>query len=225
MWVRPRFADTGAAVDTGQSVDVALVARLRAGDERALEGIYERYGRAAYSLALRITRDPAVAEEVVQEVFLKVWRHPERYDPTRSPFSTWFLSVTHHRAIDEVRARRLVVPPSPERDKEMAVVIDDTVNLESLSWLREQRTTIRVALNDLPSAQRDAIELAYFGGLTQREISDRIGEPLGTVKTRMRLALRKLRGALESLAEPEISRMTSHGREPAAGQVSRSGNA
>jgi RNA polymerase sigma-70 factor (ECF subfamily) len=189
-------------VDYALARDEDLVGRLIERDERALERLYDRYGRATYSLVLKMLRDPARAEEVSQEVFLKLWRRPESYVAGRGSFATWLLSVAHHRAVDELRARRhevysLVSDESPPRE-----LIDDGTDLADGAWLREQRAAVRTALATLPPSQRQAVELAYFAGLTQREISERLGEPLGTVKTRIRLAMQKLRACLTELNEP-----------------------
>jgi RNA polymerase sigma-70 factor (ECF subfamily) len=188
-------------VDYVLASDEDLVARLLLKDERALERLYDRYGRATYSLVLKMLRDPARAEEVSQEVFLKLWRRPESYVRGRGAFATWLLSVAHHRAVDELRARRrevysLVVDEGPPRE-----LIDDGTDLADGAWIREQRAAVRAALATLPPSQRQAVELAYFAGLTQREIAERLGEPLGTVKTRIRLAMQKLRAALTEVAE------------------------
>jgi RNA polymerase sigma-70 factor (ECF subfamily) len=184
-------------VDYARALDEELIGLVAQRDERALERLYEKYGRAIYSLVLRMLRDPGRAEEVAQEVFLKVWRRPTSYVAGRGPFATWLLSVAHHRAVDELRARRHEPLPIDGPD---ADIPDDAEDLDELAWLRERRGAIRHALTALPDAQRAAIELAYFGGLTQREIADRLGQPLGTIKTRMRLAMQKLRGSLTDLA-------------------------
>jgi RNA polymerase sigma-70 factor (ECF subfamily) len=187
-------------VDYARALDEELIGLVAKRDERALERLYERYGRAIYSLVFRMLRDPGRAEEVAQEVFLKVWRRPTSYVAGRGPFATWLLSVAHHRAIDELRARRHQPLPIDGPDGPGADVVDGGDDLDELAWLRERRSAIRGALATLPPAQRAAIELAYFGGLTQRQIADRLGEPLGTIKTRMRLAMQKLRGSLTDLA-------------------------
>jgi RNA polymerase sigma-70 factor (ECF subfamily) len=187
-------------VDYARALDEELIGLVAQRDERALERLYERYGRAIYSLVFRMLRDPGRAEEVAQEVFLKVWRRPTSYVAGRGPFATWLLSVAHHRAIDELRARRHQPLPIDGPDGPGADVVDEGDGLDELTWLRERRSAVRGALTTLPAPQRAAIELAYFGGLTQREIADRLGEPLGTIKTRMRLAMQKLRGSLTDLA-------------------------
>jgi RNA polymerase sigma-70 factor (ECF subfamily) len=187
-------------VDYARALDEELIGLVAQRDERALERLYEKYGRAIYSLVLRMLRDPGRAEEVAQEVFLKVWRRPTSYVAGRGPFVTWLLSVAHHRAVDELRARRHEPLRIDGPDGAGADMPDEGDDLDELAWLRERRGAIRHALKALPDAQRAAIELAYFGGLTQREIADRLGQPLGTIKTRMRLAMQKLRGSLTDVA-------------------------
>lgn len=190
MWALP-------ILDYARALDEELVGLIAERDERALERLYEKYGRAIYSLVLRMLRDPARAEEISQEVFLKVWRRPESYAPGRGLFVTWLLSVAHHRAIDDLRARRHETVAIDENGG--LEIMDGAADLADVAWMGERRVAIRAALGGLPGPQRHAVELAYFGGLTQREISDRLGEPLGTIKTRMRLAMHKLRVSLADL--------------------------
>jgi RNA polymerase sigma-70 factor (ECF subfamily) len=203
-------------VDYLQARDEDLVGRLLSRDERALERLYDRYGRATYSLVLKMLRDPARAEEISQEVFLKLWRRPESYVAGRGAFATWLLSVAHHRAIDELRTRRHEIYPLGDDDNPPRELIDDGSDLADAAGLREQRVAVRSALATLPASQRQAIELAYFAGLTQREIADRLGEPLGTVKTRVRLAMQKLRLVLTEVGELNGS---FNGHHPMAAEV------
>ena len=189
-------------MDYALARDEELVGRLTERDERALERLYDRYGRATYSLVLKMLRDPARAEEVSQEVFLKLWRRPESYVPGRGAFATWLLSVAHHRAVDELRTRRHEIFSLGSDDTPPRELIDDGSDLADGAWVREQRAAVRAALATLPATQRQAVELAYFAGLTQREIAERLGEPLGTVKTRIRLAMQKLRAILVDLEQP-----------------------
>jgi len=186
-------------VDYAQARDEELVERLADRDERALERLYERYGRAVYSLVLKMLREPARAEEIAQEVFLKLWRRPSSYVAGRGTFATWLLSVAHHRTVDELRARRHETLPLGDGANGTPELVDDAPDLAEHAWLREQRRAVRLALATLPVSQRQAIEMAYFMGLTQREIADRLGEPLGTIKTRMRLGMHKLRDCLDGL--------------------------
>jgi RNA polymerase sigma-70 factor (ECF subfamily) len=180
--------------DAGDELEVALMGRLAAGDLTALETIYDRHGASAYALALRITADAALAEDVVQEAFVGLWINAARYSETRASVRTWLLSIVHHRAIDVVRRRRLTISlPSADEPADPALTGADV-------WPavagRLDREAIRAALATLSEVQREALELAYFGGLTQQEIAQRTGTPLGTVKSRVRLGLLALREQL-----------------------------
>jgi RNA polymerase sigma-70 factor (ECF subfamily) len=164
---------------------------VAAGDVGALDHLYERYGAMAYSIALRITGEPASAEDVVQEAFIGAWRNAPRYAAERGSVRAWILSIVHHRAIDAVRRRRAATA-LPEADAPLPQVLtlpDAWAEVEA----RLDGAAVRAALAALPETQREAIELAYFGGLTQVEIAARTGVPLGTVKSRLRLALVALR--------------------------------
>ncbi|HXK32396.1 MAG TPA: sigma-70 family RNA polymerase sigma factor [Dehalococcoidia bacterium] len=170
-------------------------------DLRAFETLHGRYGDLVYSVALRVVGDPHVAEDVTQDVFLRVWRRPDHFDLRRGKFVTWLLSVTRNRSIDERRsqARRLrhsVLPPTTE-EEDILPSADERDDPALASVLAEERRAVRDALDLLPPEQKLAIQLAYFGGLTQQEIATRLGQPLGTVKTRIRLGMRKMRAALE----------------------------
>ena len=168
--------------------------RLAGGDLGALERLYDQYGAMSFSIAYRITGDRASAEDVVQEAFLGAWRNAARYADARGTVKTWLLSIVHHRAIDAVRRRRPTAE-LPETDAAMPapLVMPDTWAEISASLDRE---SVLAALATLSDVQREAIELAYFGGLTQNEIAERTGAPLGTVKGRMRLGLDALRAAM-----------------------------
>lgn len=186
------------AVDVTLLSDEVLAERLVAGDVGALEQLYERHSRAVFSLALKLLSEREAAEEIVQETFLKLWQRPDAYSPERGRLIAWLLGVAHHRAVDRLRRRRLeqkygasqqaLEPLVTERDP-----VDDV--LQSLSGEAVAR-----ALRQLPTAQRVAVEMAYLRGLTQVEIATALGEPLGTIKTRLRLAMQKLRGSLELAA-------------------------
>ena len=178
--------------------DEQLMARIAALDASAIEALYDRYGSMAFGLATRITGDAALAEDVVQDAFLGVWRSADRYVDSRATAKTWVLSIVHHRAIDAVRRRRPTVElPDPEVPPPRALVVDDAWQ-EVLGRL--DRAAIGTALATLSVVQREAIELAYFGGLTQAEIAERTRTPLGTVKSRVRLGLLSLRDAMISVA-------------------------
>jgi RNA polymerase sigma factor (sigma-70 family) len=174
--------------------DRACLVRIAAGELHALDELYERYKTMAYSIAYRITNDATLAEDVVQDAFLGAWRNAERYIAGRGSVKTWLLSIVHHRAIDAIRRRKpttelpdveLVPPPQfqvPDVWAEVSAGLD--------------ADDVRHALATLPDVQREAIELAYFGGLTQQEVAERTNTPLGTVKSRMRLGLMAMRRAL-----------------------------
>lgn len=180
--------------------DQEAVRRMAGRDADALAEIYDRHARAVYSLALRIVGEQADAEDVVQEVFSQAWGQASKYAPDRGPVVAWLLTMTRSRAIDRVRARR-ARPDGEAADEFQLSALTDTGQLQDLTLLtREQVGFLRAALERLPALQRVAIEMAYFDGLTQSEIATRLDEPLGTVKTRVRLALLKLREALTESA-------------------------
>lgn len=174
------------------------------GDARALEKVYERHSRGVYSLALRLLTDGPAAEEVVQETFLKLWRQPSAYQPSRGRLFPWLLGVAHHHAVDVLRRRQLEqrhrITMLPNTNGDGLVDLLDTFGLTSAEGdpqLRagaiEERVVVGRALAALPPEQRLPLELAYFRGLTQVEIAALLGHPLGTIKTRMRLGLQQLR--------------------------------
>jgi RNA polymerase sigma factor (sigma-70 family) len=171
---------------------VALVAERDAG---ALEALYDRYGKPAYSLAHRILADETLAQDVVQEVFLSLWRDAERFDARRGTVATYLLSMTHHRAVDVVR-REENQRRWRTSDELLELQPDPGAGVEGEVEAGERRAEVRAALQQLPPAQREALALAYFGGYTQREVASLVGVPLGTVKTRMAAGMRKLKDAL-----------------------------
>jgi RNA polymerase sigma-70 factor, ECF subfamily len=180
--------------------DQEAVRRMAGKDADALAEIYDRHARAVYSLALRIVGEQAEAEDVVQEVFSQAWGQASRYAPDRGPVVAWLLTMTRSRAIDRIRARR-ARPDAEAADAVQLSGLTDSAQLQDLTLLtREQVGLLRGAMAQLPTLQRVAIEMAYFEGLTQSEIATRLDEPLGTVKTRVRLALLKLREALTESA-------------------------
>lgn len=182
--------------------DVDLVRSVVEGDHAALDELYARYGRIVYSLARRIIVDGGLAEDVTQEVFLALWRDPGKYDPSRGPFGTWLLSLTHHRAVDSVRREEAVRRRRTRAAEEGASLALTNAPLAvadaALGGVRGER--VREALHTLPESQREALTLAYFGGYTQREVAAITGAPLGTVKTRMLAGMRRLRGELATEA-------------------------
>ena len=174
--------------------DEALVALVARSDDSALAELYDRFGRVAYGLALRILRDQALAEDAVQEGFLAVWRSADRYVPERAKASTWILTLVHRRAVDLVRHEERRRGEPIEAAREAASEMTDEA-----AWLRLERGRVQEALRKLPDQQREALELAYYGGFTQSELAERLGEPLGTIKSRMFNGLSHLR---ELLTEP-----------------------
>ena len=179
--------------------DEALVALVARNDETALAELYDRIGRVAYGLAFRILRDERLAEDAVQEGFLACWRGAAQFAPERAKASTWLLTLVHRRAVDLVRReqRRRVEP------------LDDTVHqgavasAETAAWIGFERERVQAALRQLPDPQREAIELAYYGGFSQSELAERLGVPLGTVKSRMFAGFSRLRDLLEDGATEE----------------------
>ncbi len=177
--------------------DEQLIAQVARGDRRAFEALYDRYASAVFGLALRMLGNREQAEEAVQEIFWRVWQRAQSFDPKRS-FAPWLFGIAHNYSIDELRRRR-VRPQSVYEDDEHPILssIPDETDVGEAALMGEQRRIVIDALQELPNEQRQALELAYFGGLTQQEVADRLGSPLGTVKTRMRLGLQKLRTILQ----------------------------
>jgi RNA polymerase sigma-70 factor, ECF subfamily len=177
--------------DLAHLSDEALVALVARSEESALSELYDRIGGTAYGLAYRILRDEALAEDAVQEAFLGLWRSASTFVPERAKASTWLLTLVHRRAVDLVRReqRRRAEPleGAPEPAEGSA---------EEAAWLRLERERVQAALAALPDQQREAIELAYYGGYTQSELAERLGEPLGTIKSRMFTGLARLRELL-----------------------------
>jgi RNA polymerase sigma-70 factor (ECF subfamily) len=186
------------ARDLAHLSDEALVALAARADDGALAELYERFGHVAYGLALRIVRDPALAEDAVQEAFLNIWRSAARFVPERAKASTWILTLVHRRAVDVVRREQ------PRRAEPIEAAPQASGNAtEDEAWLRLQRARVQDALRQLPDQQREALELAYYGGFTQSELADRLGEPLGTIKSRMFAGLTRLRDLLDTGSEEE----------------------
>jgi RNA polymerase sigma-70 factor (ECF subfamily) len=175
--------------------DEALVALAARSEHSALAELYDRFGRGAYGLAYRILRDETLAEDAVQEAFLGVWRQAARFVPERGKASTWIMTLVHRRAVDLVRREERRRADTLERAPEQEA--PGTVDEEA--WLRLQRERVQQALSHLPDQQREALELAYYGGFTQSELAERLGQPVGTIKSRMFMGLARLR---ELLAEP-----------------------
>jgi RNA polymerase sigma-70 factor (ECF subfamily) len=174
-------------------------------DGEALAQLYQRFGKPCYSLARRICADEGLAEDVVQEVFLALWRDPGRFDPTRGSFATWLLTLIHHKAVDAVRRestiRRRVVP-APEAGEDWSPT--PVPGADQAAMARVAAGQVREALHRLPVEQRQVLALSYYGGHTQREIAALTGVPLGTVKSRMFAGVQRLRSLLDDQLNPDF---------------------
>ncbi len=179
----------------GGATDVQLADQLAAGDVRALEVLYDRYGALAYSISVRVLGDPGKAEDVVQEVFLKVWTNSNRFDAGRGSLRTWVLTAVRNRSIDHLRGRGAHERQEKEIPESAAAAGPGADPWREVS-LRMEREAVRQAVDSLPSEQKQAVELAYFGGYSYPEIADMIRVPLSTVKGRMRLGMEKLHSYL-----------------------------
>jgi len=188
-----------AAMRDGDREDLELHRRLTAGDRSAFDELYRRYAPTAYGIAYRLTGQQLLAQDVVHDAFLALWRAPEAYDPARGAFRSFFLSLVHHRAVDTIRREERIrarqdraanLEPVASEDPADGVVEED--------FVARRRREVRDALADLPTEQRQVLEMAYLRGMTQVRIAEELRIPLGTVKTRTFAALRKLRGALET---------------------------
>jgi RNA polymerase sigma factor (sigma-70 family) len=179
--------------------DEALVALVARGDDAALGELYDRVGGIAYGLALRVLRDERLAEDAVQEGFLTVWRNAAAFRAERAKASTWILTLVHRRAVDLVRRedRRRAEPLS----EDVAAAAAASEATDEAAWLRFERERVQAALQQLPDLQREALELAYYGGFSQSELAERLGVPLGTIKSRMFAGLARLRELLDESAE------------------------
>ena len=178
--------------------DEALVALVARGDEDALAELYDRVGRVAYGLALRVLRDERHAEDAVQEAFLQVWRSAATFRAERAKASTWILTLVHRRAVDLVRREERRQADPLTDDSAAGVAPEET---EEAAWLRFERERVQAALKQLPDVQREALELAYYGGFSQSELAERLGVPLGTIKSRMFAGLARLRELLDDSAQ------------------------
>lgn len=183
--------------------DEQLVHRLAEPDALALGEISDRHARPLYSLALRMLEDQGWAEEVVQDVLFRLWSRPSLYDPARGELRTWLLTVTHHAAVDALRGRR-----GKGRRREQGTELIELYPAEGddpaeLAWRGVQAESVRAAVDELPEDLRQLLELAYYEGMTQTEIASHLGQPLGTVKSRVRAAMGRLREALRSVGTAE----------------------
>jgi RNA polymerase sigma factor (sigma-70 family) len=179
-------------------------------DGGALEALYGRYGRPCYGLARRILANEQLAQDVVQEVFLALWRDASRFDAARGGFSSWLLSMTHHKAVDAVRREENL-----RKRRTAAEVLESREETrpgpEAEVWTTMRGERVRSALSELPEPQREALVLAYFGGYTQREIAGLTATPLGTVKTRMLAGMRRMRDGLDGLSDSSLDPATPDG--------------
>jgi len=178
-------------MEYGAADDASLLRAVQRGDQQAFAALYDRYAGVAYGLAYRITNDGASAEDAVQEAFVSTWKQAPRFDPDRGQVRSWLLTIVHHRAIDTVRRRSSrnehALPEGPEE------FIATRGRPEELAEWTLEAEAVREALRLVPDDQRQTIELAYFGGLTHVEIAERMRVPLGTVKSRLRIGLEKMR--------------------------------
>lgn len=188
--------DMGSRLDD----DTQLVRRVASGDEEAVGLLYDRLGRSVYGLCLRIVRDAGAAEELTQETFVRLWRSAASFDVERGRVSTWLLRIAHNLALNEIRRRqsRPVAAPEAEWETTVATLADSSLvgDPPAVAALRERAEVVRSVLAELPDPQRKAIELAFFGGLSQAEVAAALGDPLGTVKSRIRIGMQHLRERL-----------------------------
>jgi RNA polymerase sigma factor (sigma-70 family) len=189
------------SAERAETPDDALLLRVGAGDERAFRELFARYAPVAHALAFRLVRQAQVAEEIVQEAFLAVWRTPERFDPARGSVRSWLMGTVHHRAVDAVRREQA----QRRRADQAAALVprvaeDPTDDVLSAIDLPRERRLVQKALAGLPDEQRDVIQRMYFDGMSQSQIAERTGLPLGTVKSRTLLAMRRLRTHLGEVA-------------------------
>lgn len=177
--------------------DEAIVALVARSEELALAELYDRYCDAAHSLARRVVRDSSLADDVVQEAFLSVWRGAARFVPEKATAATWLMTLVHRRAVDLVRReqRRRADSLPDDLDERRA---DGAGSASDVVWLRLERERVQEALRRLPDAQRELLELAYYGGFTQVELAERLGRPLGTIKSQMYAGLSQLRELIEA---------------------------
>jgi RNA polymerase sigma-70 factor, ECF subfamily len=194
MWL---FAALAAVGDTaGAEADRLIVRRMAGGDHLALGELYDRHARLLYSLALRIVRDRSDAEDVLQETFSQVWRQANRFEASRGTVVGWLVTVTRSRALDRLRQRRTQREGAADFDRVTDSLADQSRALDLQLVTAEQANRVRRALAALPDELRIPLELAYYEGLSQSEIAERLRTPLGTIKTRMRQTLLRLREAL-----------------------------
>jgi RNA polymerase sigma-70 factor (ECF subfamily) len=181
----------------GSAADLELVRRVAAGDRGAVDDLYERFRRPAFALARRVLGDDVLAEDVLQEVFLGIWRDPSGFDGSRGSVASWLLAMVHHKAVDAVRREESHRRRRARAEEDLALTAPtQTTDVEDAAWQRLVADRVRAALRALPAPQREALTLAYYGGYTQREVAALTDTPLGTVKTRMLAGMRRLKDTL-----------------------------
>lgn len=192
--LHPVMAPVAITARTDTPDDIVLITAIAAGDSSALEVLYDRYSSIVYRMALRMLKNREQSEEIVQEVFWRVWRRSASFERERGRVAQWIFGIAHNLCIDELRRMR-ARPNQVYEDVDHPVIqqlVDEQIDVPATAWAAEQQRVIRDALNHLPSAQRQAVEMAYFGGLSHQEIATKLDRPLGTIKTRVRLGLQKL---------------------------------
>jgi RNA polymerase sigma-70 factor (ECF subfamily) len=183
--------------------DLTTMTRMAKGDGSALADLYDRHGRSVYALAARMLGDPAEAEDLTQDVFTLAWKNAARYDPARGAVAAWLLVTTRTRAIDRIRARRSRPQSGGDPDgRIVAAIPDGSPSVDVIVASSQDADRVRAAMAELSSDQRDALDLAYFEGLSHSEIAERTGIPLGTIKTRIRSGLHRLRDAMTGKGGP-----------------------
>ncbi len=190
---------TAAAPSERVQQDIELLAGVRRRDQQALMALYRRYGALVYSLALRVVHIPAAAEEVTQDIFLKVWQQPERWDPAGGQFSSWLLTITRNAAIDRLRKEQRHAAVQADASDEVWATAGQPSITDDPRWYDGQELARLV--RGLPPEQRQLIELAFYAGMTHSELAERLGLPLGTIKTRLRTGLLRLRALWQKSAE------------------------
>jgi RNA polymerase sigma-70 factor (ECF subfamily) len=188
--------------------EAQLITRVANGDEDALGLLYDHFGQGVYSLCLRIVHDRIAAEDLTQEAFLRLWRSASRFDSARGRLRPWLLRIAHNLALNEVRRHQSRPIAASEDEVEMATAELADTSVESdpagTTWMRERALVVRQAIAQLPLPQRRAIELAFYGGLSQAEVAAALGDPLGTIKSRIRMGMQRLRQLLADAGVDEL---------------------